>query len=512
VFNSWYKGFYDAIQQYNYAKFMAALYKFCIIATLYIAIQIIEYYFRMTLEVRWRKWLTTQYIEHWLHNKAYYKSQFTPQFTDNPDQRIAQDVNSFISLCIELILGFIKSITTLVSFVIILWHISGVFSFTFGGYNFIIHGYMVFAALIYAIIGTYITFKIGKPLIKLNYQQEKYEADLRFSLMRVREYSENIAFYNGEQQEKSHIKTRLLHTINNFIQYIKMSVRLDVFRIGYKQIAIIFPIVIAAPRYFTKAIKLGDLIQIMSAFASVQESLSYFISTFHSLSSWRAVINRLNGFNLNLDETKALTAIPIEAGTSYLQIKSLTINLPSQQTLLTNISLNLNAGDRLLIQGKSGVGKTTLLRTIAGLWHFASGHIYQKPGLTSLFISQKPYIPSNSLKDSLCYPTISPGILHDSEIAIILTKCKLSHLNTELNVSTQWGNKLSIGEQQKIAFCRILINRPDIIYLDEATSALDEETEAVMYQTLIQELPQSVIISVGHRSTIKKWHTQELIF
>ena len=511
LFNKWNNVFYDAIQNYDKKVFIAAIYKFGILAFFYILFQVMSYYFRKFLEIGWRRWLTKYYLDTWFSKKSFYKTRFLSSLSDNPDQRISEDINSFISLSLDLTLGLLNSVVTLVSFIVILWNISGSLKFAVGSHHFSIDGYMVYAAFIYAVAGTYLTFKIGKPLIKLNFQQQAYEADFRYGLMRVREYSENIAFYNGEKQEKLGLVNRFTNVVDNFVSIIYRQMKIDILGVGYAQLAVIFPIVVAAPRYFAKLIKLGDLMQILSAFGRVQSSMSYFIDAYGSLSGWRAVMDRLYGFQTTVAEAGNLQGVTIQPGKSYLELINLNVSLPDKQPLLKDININLQSGDRLLVRGRSGSGKTTFLRSIAGLWPFTSGEIKQIPELTSLFIAQRPYLPYGSLRNAICYPKTNE--LPESKIIIdLLKQFSMPALTDQLDEIADWGNKLSLGEQQRVAFCRILINKPDIIYLDEATSALDEETEEQMYRTLTEALPKSAIISVAHRSTIKQWHNKHLNF
>jgi putative ATP-binding cassette transporter len=509
--NKWYNKFYDAIQNYDKASFYKLILVFCALAFTSIAFSVLAYYFRKILEIRWRRWLTSHYLDKWFSSKAYYKTKFLSIVSDNPDQRISEDINSFIVLLLTLSLGLMNSIVTLCSFVAILWTIVGPLKFTFDGHYIVIHGYIVWACLLYAIAGTYITFKIGKPLIKLDYQQQAYEADFRFGLMRVREHSENIAFYNGEPQEKAGLTTRFTNVVNNFVSIIYRQLKIDIFGVGYAQIAILVPFLVAAPRYFAKMIKLGDVMQISSAFGHVQGALSYFIEAYSSLSGWRAVMDRLYGFQMSIENAEKLDGLPIKTDNNYLRLDQVAINLPNGNCLAKNIKFNLDSGDSILIKGKSGSGKTTLLRTIAGLWHYANGDIYQKDNLSSIFVTQKPYLPIGTLRNAICYP-LTENLPNDDKLKQLLAKCSLSNLDGWLDNSADWGSILSIGEQQRVAFCRILINKPDIIYLDEATSALDEETEELMYRLVKTELPNSVIVSVGHRSTIARWHSQILDF
>jgi putative ATP-binding cassette transporter len=511
LFNKWNNGFYDAIQHYDKKTFFALLYKFMIMAFFFILFQVLSYYFRKLLEIRWRRWSTNFYLSTWFHKKSYYKNRFLNQISDNPDQRISEDVNGFIVLTLDLTLGLLSSVVTLVSFIIILWKISGVIEFNFLKHHYVVHGFMVYAALLYAIVGTYLTFKVGKKLIKLDFQQQAYEADFRYNLMRVREYSENIAFYNGEPQEQSGLSNRFNNVVNNFVAIIYRQMKIDILGISYSQLAVIFPMLVAAPRYFAKAIQLGDLMQILSAFGHVQGSLSYFINAYTSLSGWRAVMDRLYGFQTIMQDAADLESIAIKPGKNYLELSNFGINLPNGERLQKNIQISLSSGDRLLIRGRSGSGKTTTLRAIAGLWPFTHGEIYQTPNLNSLFIAQRTYLPYGSLKAAICYPKLD-NLPTNDELIALLKQFMLKNFSDQLEEIADWGNKLSLGEQQRIAFCRILINKPDIIYLDEATSAVDEETEDLMYKTLVDTLPNSAIISVGHRSTIKHWHNQELNF
>lgn len=506
VANNWYNRFYDSIQNYQLDKFKSNIIDFIYIAFFYIAFQVLADYVRKFLEIRWRKWMTNYYLEEWLNNKSYYKSRFINDKIDNPDQRISEDIGAFISTALDLTLGLLTSVVSLASFVMILWKIGGVLKFDFMNHHFVIHGYMVWAALIYAVFGTWVMFKIGRPLIKLNFLQQAYEADFRYSLVRVREYSENIAFYNGERQESAGMHRRFNNVVGNFIQIIYRTMKMGVFSIGYAQAAVIFPILVSAPRYFTKAIKLGDLMQISSAFGRVLDAFSYFMDAYSSLANWRAIMDRLQGFSQANLAAKDLAGEEFKHDDQVLSAVNLTINLPNGRELVKGLSFSVKAGDRLLINGLSGSGKTTVFRTLAGLWHLYSGQI-NIPNQNSIFISQKPYIPLGTLKDAICYPKTSDEV--DNSVVIdVMTKCQLTHLIDELNVETDWINKLSGGEQQRVAFCRIFINQAQIIYLDEATSALDEPTEAYMYELITHELKDSIIISVGHRSTIKKWHNQ----
>jgi putative ATP-binding cassette transporter len=508
--NKWHVTFYNAIQNYDKAAFMKALFQGTYIMCLFVLIMLVGYYFNSILEVKWRKWLTHFYLDNWLDSKAYYKSRFTKAYSDNPDQRISEDIREFIQLTISLFMGVFKSIVSLASFVIILWGLSGNFKFNLLSHPFYIPGYMVWMAVLYAFLGTYITFKIGRPLIKLTYEQQMYEADFRYNLVRVREYAEHVASYDGAETEKKIIMKDFDNIVNNFIQNINRNLKINMFNFAYIQFSNIVPTVISAGRYFAKEITLGNMMQITSAFGQVQFAISYFVFSYSTFANWRAVIDRLFGFNQMIQSVKQLPEVNIIShDKNYLAINGLQIRLPNDEILINDISIILHSGDRLLIQGPVGNGKTTLLKTINGLWPYAIGNIYKKPGLSSLFISQKPYLPRTNLRHTICYPK-AKNLPDDDKIIQVLTQCGLSYLSEKLDHICDWSHSLSLGEQQKLAFCRIIINKPDILYLDEVTSALDECSEEYLYTEIISLLPKSLMISIGHRSTLVALHTRTL--
>lgn len=513
LFNKWNNAFYDSIQHYDKAAFGKLIIKFCYYAIFYILFQIISYLFRKTLEIRWRKWLTNYYVNNWFTKHAYYKTRFLSNYVDNPDQRISQDINGFIGTVLDLSLGLVSNLVSLLSFVFILYSISGPLAFTLGGQHIVINGYMVWVALLYAVIGTYITFLIGRPLIKLNFKQENYEADFRFGLMRVREYAENIAFYHGESQEKRSLKEKFTNVVDNFMAIVYRQMKLDIFNVAYSQIANIFPIVVASPRYFSKMIQLGDLMQISSAFGRVQGSLSFFIDSYSSLAGLRAIMDRLYGFQSAIHEAAELATVSKQdTQQAYLAVSEFTVNLPTvERNLVRGLNFSLQAGSRLLIRGDSGAGKTTLLRALAGLWPYTTGNLAQNKDKVEMFIAQRPYVPAISLREALCYP-LEHNLPTDEVLQKLLNDCGLSYLSDSLDVVNDWSKVLSLGEQQRIAFVRILVNKPDIIYMDESTSALDESMEQHLYNMLINALPNSAIVSVGHRSTLSKWHNEEINF
>ncbi len=506
--NKWNVGFYNAIQNFDKPGFLKALYLFSILIFSYISVIVIGFYFSSILDVRWRKWLTNFYINDWFGSKTYYRSRFTDTYLDNPDQRISEDIREFVQLSHSLFFGIFKSVITLASFAIILWGLSGNFKFILFNHKFNIPGYMVWLAVLYAFIGTYIMFKIGRPLIKLNYQQQMYEADFRYNLVRVREYAEHVASYNGDEIEKKIIKKDFDNIVSNFIQTLKRNIKISLFEIFYAQISNIVPFLIAGGRYFSKEIAFGSLMQIGSAFGSVQSSISYFIFSYKMFAALRAVMDRLLGFKQTIEDVGLLPDVPIIShDKNYIEVKNLQIKLPDGQSLIDNFSLTLHEGERLLIQGSSGAGKTILLKALNGLWPYVSGEIHKNLSSSSLFISQKPYLPRTNLKEAICYPKFV-NLPSDNEVVQILNQCGLGNLTEKLYEIKNWDNYLSLGEQQKIAFCRVIINKPDVLYLDEITSALDEKAESYLYGEIIQLLPNSLIISIGHRSTLVALHTK----
>lgn len=488
--NKWNATFYNAIQNYDKAAFMKALFQGIYIMGLYVCTMLIGYYFNSILEIKWRKWLTHFYLNDWFDSKAYYKSRFTNAHLDNPDQRISEDIREFIQLTLSLFMGIFKSIVSLASFTVILWNLSGNFKFNLLNHHFYIPGYMVWMAVLYALLGTYITFKIGRPLIKLTYEQQMYEADFRYNLVRVREYAEQVASYDGAEIEKKIITNDFDNIVTNFKQSINRNLKINMFNFAYMQVSNVVPTIISAGRYFSREITLGNMMQITSAFGQVQFSIAYFVFAYSTIASWRAVMDRLLGFRQTIQDVKQLPRVYVAPhDKNYLAVNNLQIKFQNGEILINDFSVLLNSGDRLLIQGPVGNGKTTLLKAINGLWPYTVGKINKKHGLNSLFISQKPYLPRTNLRDAICYPKFEK-LPDDIEITQILKQCGLAHLCDKLHQTCDWSHSLSLGEQQKIAFCRIVINKPDILYLDEVTSALDEVSEKYLYSEVIKVLPK----------------------
>jgi len=453
--------------------------------------------------------LTERFLGNWLEDQAYYRMQLDQTTTDNPDQRIADDLNRFATQSLDLSLGLFNAFVTLLSFLSILWTLSGALTIPLGGgVEIAIPGYMVFAALIYAIGGTIATRWIGMPLIRLRFDQQRYEADFRFSLVRLRENAENVAFYGGEARELDTFQDRFARVVANWWRIIKRRKKLTWFTYGYGQVAIVFPFLVAAPRYFDKAIQLGGLMQISSAFRQVQESLSFIVNSYNEIAEYQAVVQRLAGFRARMDEIAAdratAQAINIERSGVGVAVEALDLDLPDGRPLRQDISLSASPGKPLLITGPSGVGKSTVLRAIAGLWPFGRGRIRMADG-RALFLPQRPYLPLGTLADALVYPRAADELARD-RLVEALSAVGLPQLVDRLDEEGNWAQRLSIGEQQRLAFARVLLARPEIVFLDEATSALDEAAEMSLYR-LLREAPwRPTIVSIGHHGTLQRLH------
>lgn len=511
--NLWQANFYNIIQSHQETGFIEAIGIYVLLAVCLVGIKGVQIYLRMLLHINWRQWLTDKYLSLWLKNKIYYRLQLSGEhYADNPDQRISEDVDMFVSLTLRLFLECMQDMLTVISFVVILWNISEVLYLSYGGFNVAIYGYLVWAALLYATAGTYFTVKIGTPLIQLDYNQQKYEANFRFSLIRVREYAESIALYGGESEEKRNCLGHFRQLAQNFKEIIQIRKRLMWLTTGYAHAAVIFAILVASPRYFSGKITLGHMFQIIDAFNHVQSGLSFVIDSFTKVAQWRAVVNRLNTFLVCMEKTErdlhANTMMRAVKQQTQMCLEKVNVFKPDGQLLIKDLDFSLAQGERLLIAGPSGCGKSTLLRTIAGLWLYADGKISVPQG-KSLFVPQKPYMPIDTLEKAIMYPGMKCDI-SDKEILAMLELCKISYLAPRLKEKGDWGKFLSLGEQQRIGFARILLQKPDWLFLDEATSALDDANQALMYGSIRKLLPQISIVSVGHRQGVAQYHNRKL--
>lgn len=507
LLNSWNNSFYSALQNYDAQKIFSELIHFSWLAAIYIILAVYSYYLQQTLILNWRQWLTTKFIDIWLQNKTYYNLQMFGKDTDNPDQRISEDVRQFVEMTLSFAIGILKAFCTFVSFVFILYQLSGSLTFNFLGHKWTINGYMLWASLLYSIIGTFLTHLVGRKLVKLNFIQQRYEADFRFSMIRLRESAESVAFYRGEAQEGEVFKSRFKVLLDNFWQLVNKQKQLVFLTSGYSQIAIIFPFVVAMNRYLAKEVSLGGLMQVVSAFGRVQDSLSYFVDMYSSIAQWQAVVMRLTYFGRHMHEVSIEAEkfhVDRFATAEAVSVQKLNVNLPDGAPLLQNVTFKLAPGHNVLIKGVSGSGKSTILRALAGIWPFVEGKINLPRTEELMFIPQKPYLPLGTLKEALLYP--GNKRLSDNELVYLMDICQIGYLKDKLELTADWSHVLSVGEQQRLAFVRAHIQQPKWLFLDEATSALDEETEAEMYSLLEERLINTTVVSIGHRSTLNKFH------
>lgn len=509
LFNDWNKTFYDALQNKDEPIFWEQMVRFSWLAGIYIVVAIYQFYLTQMLQIRWRRWMTDRHLNEWLAGQSYYRMQLLDKGTDNPDQRIADDIKLFVQLTLDLSIGLLSSIVSLLSFMFILWTISGPLAFTAFGIEINIPGYMLWAAVLYAVVGSTATHLIGRPLIRLNFNQQRYEADFRFSLIRLRENAEGAALLGGEAREKEIFTTRFSALMANFWAIMKRRKQVNTLVYGYRQVAIIFPFLVASPRYFSGAIQLGDLIQISSAFGQVQTALSYLVTSYTEIAEWRAVVIRLSGFRQAL--TQAATPSSSEnidlqqANSNNLSIEKLDLCLPDGRSLIGDTNFSVQSGERVLVMGPSGSGKSTLFRAISGLWRFGDGKINLPANARAMFLPQKPYMPLGKLVEALTYPEAASNFSIDA-CEQALHDVGLSHFIPRLDEVQNWSQILSGGEQQRLSFARALLKKPDWLFLDEATAALDPSLETMLYENLHKRLPNITILGIAHREHLLKYH------
>jgi putative ATP-binding cassette transporter len=516
--NRWSADFYNALQTKNVRDFPHLLMIFSGLAFGFIILAVYGRYLRQMLGFRWRQWLTTRYLNEWLKDSAFYRIE-RDRLADNPDQRISDDLQSFATSTLSLTLDLLSTVVTLVSFITILWSLAGALTLSLGGMPLQIPGYMVWAAALYAVVGSLVIQKVGHPLVSINYQAQKVEADFRFGLIRLRENAEQIAFYNGMDTEQTNARTLFGRIRDNWWQVMKYTKRLTFVLSFYGQIAIIFPLVVAAPRYFAGAFTFGVLMQISSAFGTVSDSFSWFINSYASLVEWRATVNRLREFKrvVHAPRLKESVSPATEHGginlhfidADQLSTDNLTLALPNGNPLSRIRDIAIHPGSRWLVRGPSGSGKSTLMRALAGLWPFGDGSIDAPVNARMMFIPQVSYMPIGTLKAALTYP--SPADTYtDDECRDALVTCHLSEYADRLHESGHWTRTLSPGEQQRFAAARVLLHKPDYLFLDEATSALDAENEARLYRLFMERLPKAAIVSVAHRESLAAFHDETL--
>ena len=520
LLNTWNARFYNALQDRNWDRFIDELvfahdlstwrFSFSILAASWIVLKVYQLYLNQWLQIRWRRWMTTRYLGEWLHDANHYRMQLVGDAADNPDQRIAEDIRQFIEGTLSIGVGLLSSVVSLASFTVILWGLSAEAPLYFHGVNYAIPGYLFWGALVYAIIGTVFTHLIGRPLVGLNFQLQRFEADFRFNLVRVRENSEQIALLEGEAAERGQLLLRFRRVVGNWMDIMRVTKWVTFFTAAYSQAAVVFPFVLVAPAYFADKMQLGGMMQTASAFGSVQDALSFFVTSYRTIAEWGAVVARLDGFESAIETAEKL---PLGANTirvvpqdgTDITIRDLKVRLPGGRALVGADTFRVNGGERLLVTGPSGAGKSTLFRALAGIWPFGHGTVTVPAHATLMMLPQRPYFPVATLKDTLAYPQAGDDYA-DAAVRDVVTAVGLPALAERMNEENHWSRLLSLGEQQRLGIARALLHRPQHLFLDEATASLDEPAEAALYTLLEKELPSSTIVSIGHRATLHAFH------
>lgn len=514
LFNKWNNTFYNALQERNLDVFTYQLAYFTVLAAIFIALRVYQLYLNQWLQIRWRRWMTDRYLQGWLSDANHYRMQLQGDAADNPDQRIAEDTQLFIDRTLTLGVGLLSAVVTLASFVVILWQLSEQAPLHVFGNELSIPGYLVWAALIYAIIGTVLTHLVGHPLVGLNFGQQRFEADFRFNLVRARENAEQIALLRGEPVERNRLNWRFQRIVENWMAIMVRTKKLTALTATYSQASIIFPYIMVAPAYFAGKLQLGGMMQTASAFGSVQDSLSFFITAYRTLAEWQACVARLAGFETAIAQGKALktsaSSIAMQSGTgNAIALEGVQLTLPNGKPLVSADHFSFRNGERTLFTGPSGSGKSTVFRAIAGIWPFGKGAISIPAQSSLMMLPQRPYFPVGALQDAVAYPARATAFGAPA-IAEALTAVGLPALATRLDEDGHWNRTLSLGEQQRLGVARALLHRPQFLFLDEATASLDEPSEAALYRLIEQKLPDTTVVSIGHRSTLGAFHQRNV--
>jgi putative ATP-binding cassette transporter len=514
LLNEWNARFFNALEDKNVEAFWVELRYFVILALILIVVAVYRLWFRQMLQIRWRRWLTAVYYRDWLAERTDYRMELTAAAADNPEQRIEEDCNQFTGQTLVILLDLLSQVLTLVTFTSILWGLSGSVTLPiFGGLT--IPGYMMWVAVAYAAIGSWLTYKIGRPLVRVNFDLQRYNADFRYRMVRVRENAESIALYGGEPDEKRRLDGAFGRIFAVWWDFMRYNKRLTWFAAFYSQAADVFPLVVASPRYFMGQIPLGVLTQTAGAFGRVQGALSWFVDIWPTLAEWKATIDRLTTFGESMEAARRTTAassdfVIARGADPALRLEDVEVALPDGRILLDQVDLEIRPGDRLVIQGPSGSGKTTLFRVLAGLWPYGRGTIRLPKDARSLFLPQKPYLPVGTLREALCFPE-RPEAYGLIAIGDALRATGLEHLADRLDEERSWAPVLSPGEQQRLAVARAILLRPDWLFLDEATSALDAAMETRLYKLLRERLPETAIVSIAHNPSVVAFHDRRLV-
>ncbi|MBB5695313.1 ABC transporter ATP-binding protein/permease [Muricoccus pecuniae] len=517
-FNLWNRDFFNALEARDRGAFFGQMGTFLLLTTGSMVVAVFQLYVRQLLQLRWREWLVFRLQNRWLSHSRHYQMNFLPGSADNPDQRISENTRWATAMAIDMAVGLFQSAVMLISFVGILWTLSGSLLVSFGSNEFEIPGYMVFAALIYAVIGSVLTYFIGRPMVEINIRRNEAESDHRFALIRIRENSEGVALIRGEADEDRGLRRSFGHVVNVMKDLMRTERRLMWLTSAYGMIAGVFPILVASPRYFAGAITLGVLMQIGSAFGEVTRSLNWFVDNFPRLADWRSHLERVVALEDSLDTADMLeeaesrinvTEGPLPDGREVLAFHDLQIGQADGNVLVGEANAEIEAGEKVLIVGESGTGKSTLFRAISGVWPWGSGEIRVPPRDHMMFMPQRPYLPLGTLRAAIAYPA-NPRKFPDAAVVGALERCGLAHLTGRLDEEERWDRMLSLGEQQRLAFARLLLHRPRWVFMDEATAALDEANQDAMMRLFTEELAGSALISIGHRPGLDLFHDRTL--
>ena len=511
ILSFWFNYFYNALQAYDSHGTIRLLVVFFVLAAFYVVFAVYRYYVSQLFSLKWRRWLTVQFIGRWLEKRSYYLLENFDEKTDNPDQRIQEDINSLVNYSLDLSMGLIAAITTFLGFIYVLWELSGDLKISFGSWGTLnIPGYLVWVGVIYAVIGTFFTFKIGRPLISLNFEQQRREATFRYAAVDLRLHAEHVALYKGEQHEKGILDRLLGRVLDNWYFIILRQKLLVWFQSAYDQTAVILPLLVALPNYFDKIFLLGGLMQSIKAFNSAQASLSYLVTSYASIAEWQAIGQRLTTFVNHMHEAERIAEkenqlVFTTHSAPTIITKNVIIKTPHSDILLSNINEEFVHGQNYLVKGRSGIGKSTFVRSLAGIWPYAAGEIIFPEKQTVMYLPQKPYMPIGTLTEAILFPDhIKPEL--EKKLPQILRDCNLENLIPRLRESAAWSEQLSPGEQQRITFARVLLHQPDWVFLDESTSMLDMENEKDLYGMLRRRLPNCSLVSIGHRPRLAEFH------
>jgi putative ATP-binding cassette transporter len=515
-FNIWNRDFFNALEARERAAFLYQSGVFLGLAAASMIASVFQLYIKQLLQLDWRAWLTDRLVQAWLKDGRHYQLGFLDEGADNPDQRIAEDARAATEMALDFMVGLATAATMLACFVGILWSISGALHVSLASFEMEIPGYMVWCALIYAVIGSTLTWLLGRPMVDINVRRNSAEADFRFGLVRVRESTESIALIRGEPDETRGLKENFSRVRSVWVELFRAQRNLMYLTSAYGSLAMIVPTMVASPRYFSGAITLGGLMQIGAAFAQVQISLNWFVDNFPRIAEWRAAVQRVLALDEAIEGITDLRADPdqstiaVEEGDgSEIVVEDLRIQLADGTSVIAEANAHIGHGERVLIVGESGTGKSTLFRAMAGLWPWGGGRIVMPPAGRVLFMPQRPYLPLGTLRQALSYPH-PPTTYSDAALRDVLQRMDLARHEDRLDEEARWDQTLSLGEQQRLAFARLLLQKPAWVFMDEATSALDEQKQDAMMEAFIEALPDASLISIGHRPGLEAFHTAKL--